>query len=326
MLRLVFALTGSLTILLLGTQPADACGVKLAAKAPKVQRHADRTSNPVRVLVLNDTRTAGVLDEVGHEVDQADRPGESQRKNYRIVVASGDMKEQAEREYPDAQIVDGDGTPRRVALRVEDALQRRPVAAAETRTPTTTAAVRTPRRAGTEDGRDPLRVGGGETEGAATATPPAAAGGDDTPPVATPTEKPARPASKPVARTEERPADVDPPTRERPAAGPGKWRVFFPVASADLTGATTNKLDRAAKWLASNPGATVTIEGHASATGPADANMRLSERRAEAAKDYLVEQGVSADRISTEAFGMERPEYQPASSGKNRRVVIKASK
>jgi len=62
-----------------------------------------------------------------------------------------------------------------------------------------------------------------------------------------------------------------------------------------------------AKWLADNPNAKVQVEGHCDERGSEEYNIALGARRAQAAKDYLVTLGVSADRISTISYGKELP-------------------
>ena len=62
-----------------------------------------------------------------------------------------------------------------------------------------------------------------------------------------------------------------------------------------------------AKWLTDNPNAKVQIEGHCDERGSEEYNIALGARRAQAAKDYLVTLGVSADRISTLSYGKELP-------------------
>lgn len=62
-----------------------------------------------------------------------------------------------------------------------------------------------------------------------------------------------------------------------------------------------------AKWLQDHPAAHVQIEGHCDERGSEEYNIALGARRAQAAKDYLVTLGVSADRISTISYGKELP-------------------
>jgi OOP family OmpA-OmpF porin len=59
--------------------------------------------------------------------------------------------------------------------------------------------------------------------------------------------------------------------------------------------------------LTSNPDARVAIEGHTDAQGDEASNLALSESRAEAVRDYLVSQGIAADRLETAGFGESRP-------------------
>jgi len=75
--------------------------------------------------------------------------------------------------------------------------------------------------------------------------------------------------------------------------------------------------------IADFPGATVTIEGHCDERGSAEYNQGLGDRRASAAKDFLVQLGVPADKLKTVSYGKERPqcsEQNEACWQKNRRV------
>lgn len=66
-------------------------------------------------------------------------------------------------------------------------------------------------------------------------------------------------------------------------------------------------LDKKAEWLLANPSYSVLISGHCDNRGTNEYNLALGERRANAAREYLVTLGVSADRISTISYGEERP-------------------
>ena len=72
-------------------------------------------------------------------------------------------------------------------------------------------------------------------------------------------------------------------------------------------------LDNQAQWLNRYSQYTFTIEGHADERGTREYNLALGERRANAAKNYLVSLGVAANRISTVSYGKERP----AATGSN---------
>jgi len=84
-------------------------------------------------------------------------------------------------------------------------------------------------------------------------------------------------------------------------------RVFFGFDKYDLTPEARTTLERQAFWLRKYPSATVTIEGHCDERGTREYNLALGERRASAAKDYLIALGVDAGRLSTISYGKERP-------------------
>jgi len=106
-------------------------------------------------------------------------------------------------------------------------------------------------------------------------------------------------------------------------------RVFFATNKFNLTTAARDTLRKQATWLRKNKDITVTIEGHADERGTREYNLALGERRANAAKDYLMTYGVSGKRLSVISYGKERP-VNPASSplawSQNRRsVTVKAN-
>ena len=84
-----------------------------------------------------------------------------------------------------------------------------------------------------------------------------------------------------------------------------------------------------AAWLRENKNINVTVEGHADERGTREYNLALGERRANAAKDYLMTYGVSASRITVISYGKERPVdsgSNPLAWSKNRRsVTVKAN-
>ncbi len=84
-------------------------------------------------------------------------------------------------------------------------------------------------------------------------------------------------------------------------------KVFFDFDSSKLDMASKEKLKAQAKWLKKHENAQVIIEGHCDQRGTRDYNMALGERRANAAKRFLVSQGVNANRIKTTSYGKERP-------------------
>ncbi|MGB9152722.1 MAG: peptidoglycan-associated lipoprotein Pal, partial [Alphaproteobacteria bacterium] len=84
-------------------------------------------------------------------------------------------------------------------------------------------------------------------------------------------------------------------------------RVFFGFDKSDLSTEAQATLDRQATWLKKWPNNKVTIEGHCDERGTREYNLALGERRATAAKNYLVAAGIAAARINTISYGKERP-------------------
>jgi len=80
--------------------------------------------------------------------------------------------------------------------------------------------------------------------------------------------------------------------------------VYFPWDSSSFTSTALQILNNNADVLKANPSVKVNLTGSASPEGESDYNLRLSERRVKAVKDYMVtKQGISADRLSTDAAG-----------------------
>tara|TARA_A100000164_G_scaffold222163_1_gene197043 strand:+ start:224 stop:703 length:480 start_codon:yes stop_codon:yes gene_type:complete len=106
-------------------------------------------------------------------------------------------------------------------------------------------------------------------------------------------------------------------------------RVFFATNDSGLTTASRDTLRKQAAWLRENSNITVVLEGHADERGTREYNLALGERRANAAKDYLMTYGISSNRISVISYGKERPVdsgSNPLSWSKNRRsVTVKAN-
>ena len=106
-------------------------------------------------------------------------------------------------------------------------------------------------------------------------------------------------------------------------------RVFFATNKSSLTTASRATLRKQATFLRKNKNLNVTIEGHADERGTREYNLALGERRANAAKDYLMTYGISSNRISVLSYGKERPVdsgSNPLAWSKNRRsVTVKAN-
>ncbi len=106
-------------------------------------------------------------------------------------------------------------------------------------------------------------------------------------------------------------------------------RVFFATNESILTTASRETLRKQAAWLRKNSNINIVLEGHADERGTREYNLALGERRANAAKDYLMTYGISSNRISVLSYGKERPVDSgstPLAWSKNRRsVTVKAN-
>jgi len=106
-------------------------------------------------------------------------------------------------------------------------------------------------------------------------------------------------------------------------------RVFFATNESILTTASRDTLRKQAAWMRKNSDLTFVIEGHADERGTREYNLALGERRANAAKDYLMTYGIAGNRLSVISYGKERPVdsgSNPLSWSKNRRsVTVKAN-
>ena len=101
-------------------------------------------------------------------------------------------------------------------------------------------------------------------------------------------------------------------------------RVFFATNKSSLTTASRATLRKQATYLRKNKKLNVTIEGHADERGTREYNLALGERRANAARDYLMTYGISGKRISVISYGKEKPVNQastPLAWSQNRRSV-----
>ncbi len=84
-------------------------------------------------------------------------------------------------------------------------------------------------------------------------------------------------------------------------------RVFFTVDSSSLTEEGRSTLREQARWLNTNTQFSIVMEGHADERGTRDYNIALGERRANAAMQFLISQGVSANRMRVVSYGKDRP-------------------
>ena len=103
-----------------------------------------------------------------------------------------------------------------------------------------------------------------------------------------------------------------------------KDRVFFATNKSTLTTASRDTLRKQAAWMRKKKDLKFSIEGHADERGTREYNLALGERRANAAKDYLMTYGISGSRLSVISYGKERPVNSgsnPLAWSQNRRSV-----
>lgn len=116
------------------------------------------------------------------------------------------------------------------------------------------------------------------------------------------------------------PTPVVPTYRDTPVVAPVVVPVAAPVVAAPvlqnvlfnfdqhtLTQQARTILDENTRYLQVNSSATVTISGHCDERGSDEYNLALGERRALAARDYLISMGISSQRINTISYGEEKP-------------------
>ena len=147
----------------------------------------------------------------------------------------------------------------------------------------------------------------GATTGGATTAPPA-----PPEPVSEPVPVPAIPEESVAGRS------LDELNRDSPLKP-----VFYDLDSADLSAESQQALQANADLLRKNGTWQITIEGHCDERGTAEYNLALGERRANAARDYLVSLGIPAARLKTVSYGKEfpfDPAHNEAAWSKNRRA------
>jgi len=155
---------------------------------------------------------------------------------------------------------------------------------------------------------------------AATAAAPA-----PTPRAATPAPSASAPsaAAAPAAAAAAAPAQTPRPSPREFMAVAALKEVYFDFDKYDIRPEDAKTLDANAAWLKSNADNLVLIEGHCDERGTNEYNLALGERRAKATMNYLVSQGIQANRITIISYGEERPvcnEKTEACWAKNRRA------
>ena len=159
---------------------------------------------------------------------------------------------------------------------------------------------------------------------AASAPPPT---GSPTPSAAAPSTTPS-PSMTPSPVAPSTASPTSPPAPSEFRATDNLKDVFFDFDKYDIRPTDAKMLDTNAAWLKSNDNL-VLIEGHCDERGTNEYNLALGERRAKAAMNYLVAQGVQASRITIISYGKERPtctEHSESCWAQNRRAhfLVKA--
>ena len=103
-------------------------------------------------------------------------------------------------------------------------------------------------------------------------------------------------------------------------------RVFYAFDKSSLNSDSKGTLDRQAAWLAKYPNVNVQVAGNCDERGTEEYNIALGQRRANAARDYLVAKGAAKSRITTISYGKDRPQpdalgHTEADWAKNRNAI-----
>ncbi len=104
----------------------------------------------------------------------------------------------------------------------------------------------------------------------------------------------------------------------------GRDTIYFDTDRYNIDSEDQAALQAQAQYLSQYSSARATVEGHADERGTREYNLALGERRANAAKNYLVSLGIPANRINTVSYGKERPKAtgsNEAAWAQNRRAV-----
>ncbi|MDC8754750.1 peptidoglycan-associated lipoprotein Pal [Erythrobacter sp. sf7] len=104
----------------------------------------------------------------------------------------------------------------------------------------------------------------------------------------------------------------------------GQDTIYFDTDRFNIDNIDAAALQTQAQWLVRYPGKRARIEGHADERGTREYNLALGERRANAAKNYLVSLGIDASRLTVISYGKERPAALGSDEGawaRNRRAV-----
>lgn len=105
--------------------------------------------------------------------------------------------------------------------------------------------------------------------------------------------------------------------------------VYFETGKADIKPTSFKEIDELAEFMKLRKNISIEIAGHTDNVGAADANLKLSQSRAEAVKNYLVKKGIDAARVQAKGYGDTQPiESNDTDAGKkrNRRTEVRIIK
>jgi peptidoglycan-associated lipoprotein len=142
-------------------------------------------------------------------------------------------------------------------------------------------------------------------------------------PAPSPSAPPPAAAPAPPAPAAAAPAQAPRPVPKEFMAVAALKEVYFDFDKYDIRAEDAKTLDANAAWLKSNGDNLVLIEGHCDERGTNEYNLALGERRAKSTMNYLVSQGIQANRITIISYGEERPvctDKTEACWAKNRRA------
>ena len=118
---------------------------------------------------------------------------------------------------------------------------------------------------------------------------------------------PVQPAQQTTTSTGNTAAGVGTQSHFVNAVGQANTVVYFDTDRFNIDNEDAARLQTQAQYFSQYPNVTFTIEGHTDERGTREYNLALGERRANAAKNYLVSVGIPASRIRTVSYGKERP-------------------
>jgi len=133
----------------------------------------------------------------------------------------------------------------------------------------------------------------------------------------------------PAPAPEPAPAPVVTPPPPPPAKEQGAIifrNILFDFDKSNIKPESYPVLDEVAEYLKANPKVKMEIQGHTDGKGKAAYNLKLSDRRAESVKKYLVDKGIAADRLETKGYGLTKPvapNDTEENRARNRRVEFK---